>query len=116
MLFCVVLRCAVCTTLQGGNVADLATQLQMPSASPSPVPAQQQDSPLLLPQLNIPTFGGTTRRPDQGDGTPAAAGAAGNATAPGSGPVRVQLGPGTSVDNLAQDITEGRYVATDLDK
>lgn len=109
---CCAVRCVLHSMLQGGNVAGLAAQLSLPnSPSPSPVPAQQQDAPLLLPQLNIPNFSGNTRRPDQGSG------AAGNATGAAAGPsrVRVQLGPGTSSEALAQDITEGRYVATDLD-
>jgi hypothetical protein len=95
--------------LQGGNVEGLEAQLAPITNPTSPAPAQQQES-LLLPELNLnfPTFG--QNRPDSVNRT-----AAGNATAARQQP-RVQLGPGSTTESLAQDITAGRYVATNLDK
>lgn len=87
-----------CCLLQGNNVEAVANMVPVTSAAPSPTAKQQRNSQ-LIPNLDL--FGASAQNRSSSQGR-----------SQGS----VGVGPGQDVQSVAQDITEGRWTASDLDK
>ena len=88
-------------------MAHIASQMASNTTPEATTPSPQPNS-FLIPTLPPGLGGGSQTR-----NASARQVVNGSVTASGQ---RVQLGPGQDVGSLAEDITSGRYMASDLDK